>query len=531
MKVSDHVVSILERENVRDVFGIPGVGCGHFTDSLSRSSIANHIVYHEQGAAFMASAYGQATKDLGVAYATAGPGATNLLTGIANAFVDSVPALYIVGDKDLDSLRGDRDIRQKASQEVDIVKMAQPVTKWSYQIRDGGQVRWAMERALYIARSGRPGPVLLDIPSDIQRMEYRGGDGFAPEAEAGFDPQGLIGQINACARPLLLVGGGVKQAGLIEAVRMISSACNIPVAASVVCDDELFDLANYLGFFGMDGDSCANEAVADCDLLICCGVRLNIKEVGKDRRGFAAQAHIVRIDVDQAELDYKVGDEELIRADLKSVIPALLAHVSEISGKSTWVRRNIRKNDAAATSNRAAFEMMNALTERLPEQVDITVGIGSHRRWFISSRIMKRGWRIYQSAGLASMGFALPAAIGVHYAAKRPVVCIDGDGGLMMNVQELQLICREKLPITVVVFNNRCLGEIMEFQKKIFQGNYVGTTETTGYQSADFQALARAFGMDYRCVKSAKEARELTIGCTGPCLVEAQVPANSGEVR
>lgn len=526
MKVSDYIVRILEKENVTDIFGIPGVGCGHFTDSLRKSGIHNHVTYHEQGAAFAACAYGQATGNLGVAYATSGPGATNLLTGIANAYVDSVPALYIVGDKDLDTLKGSLKVRQKASQEVDIVEMARPVTKWSFQITDVKDVRYALERAIHTAKSDRPGPVLLDIPSSIQRMEYVEGERFIPEEEEKFDAGALIGEINRSFRPLFLVGGGVKQADQMETLKAIAAKCNIPVAATIVCDDELFEFENYVGFIGVDGDVCANTAAATCDLLVSFGARLNIKEIGKNRVAFARQARMIRLDVDAAELEYRAGNEEIICSDLREVIPALADHAGEIRRKETWAARNIVRNYGTASTNSAAFERMNGLVERIPENMDLSVGIGSHRRWFISTRKMKSGWRIFQSAGLASMGYALPASIGVQLASGRPGICIDGDGGLMMNLQELQLICRERLPIAVIVFNNRCLGEIMEFQKDIFNGNFIGTTAETGYLSADYEALAAAFHLPYQKVESMSDLSSLRFDRFGPSLIEVIVPEN-----
>lgn len=528
MKISDYIVSILEREGVTDVFGIPGVGCGHFTDSLRKSGIRSHIAYHEQGAAFAACAYGQASGNLGVAYATAGPGATNLLTGIANAYVDSIPALYIIGDKDSDTLRGGLKIRQKASQEVDIVEMARPITKWACQITDGKTVRYTLEKAIAIARGGRPGPVLLDIPSDIQRMEYEEQPGFAPLTPAACDAHELIAALAQSARPLLLAGGGAKQAAVLEQVRQIAAQANIPVAATVVCDDDLFDFEKYVGFIGVDGDACANEAIASCDLLLCLGTRLNIKEVGKARARFARQARIIRIDIDPAELEYRLGAEETVCADLRSVVPELAAHISAFRKTEMWACRRIERNDAAASADPAVLALVEAFIARLPQDADISVGIGCHRRWFISARKIKAGWRIFQSAGLASMGYALPAAIGIHYASKRPVICLDGDGGLLMNVQELQWIRRERLPITVVVFNNRCLGEIRDFQKKIFSGNYFGTTEETGYLAADFQALAAAFHLAYARVETSADIDALHFDLTSPGLIEIVVPTDNG---
>ena len=529
MKISDYIVSALQDEKVFDVFGIPGVGCGHLTDSLSKSNINNHITYHEQGAAFAACAYGQASKNIGMAYATAGPGATNLLTGIANAFVDSIPALYIVGDKDSTDLRGDLRIRQKASQEIDIVSMAKPITKWSYQVKNAAEIRFVLEKAIYLAKNGRPGPVLLDIPSDIQRGEYIEQKGFFPEKQKIFDIDYLICKINNSIKPLFVVGGGVKQAGLIGLMKTLSKEKNIPIVGTIVCDDELYDFENYLGFFGVDGDNAANQAIKECDLLVVFGARLNIKQVGKRRDLFAQQAQIIRIDIDRGELDYRINNEEVIESDLKIVIPSLLKKKDSIRTKNTFFKKGINgdtSNNVDVSINMFAFKMMKKLCAGIPENIDIVLGIGSHRRWFVSNRIIKSGWRVYQSAGLASMGFALPSSIGVYFANKRPVFCIDGDGGLLMNVQELQLISRERLPITVVVFNNHCLGEIMEFQKKVFNKNYFGTTPTSGYLSGNYELIANAFGLKYRRINDEKDFTRISLNNLEPTLIEVVVPEN-----
>ena len=526
MKVSDYIVSVLQEEKILDVFGIPGVGCGHFTDSLSRSNIHNHITYHEQGAAFAACAYGQASKNIGVAYATAGPGATNLLTGIANAFVDSIPALYIVGDKDSSDLKGELKIRQKASQEIDIVAMAKPITKWSYQVKNANEIRYVLEKALYLAKNGRPGPVLLDIPSDIQRCEYNNQKGFEIESGVQFNFDRLIDSINASSKPLFIIGGGVKQSGLIQDMKKLSREKGVPLVGTIVCDDELFNFENYLGFFGIDGDQSANQAIKECDLLIVFGARLNIKQVGKKRELFAKQAKIIRVDVDAGELEYTVNNEETIEADLKTVIPFLINNIERINKKTILFEKNIVRNYSTCSSNVFAFEMMNKVCEKIPNDVDVVVGIGSHRRWFISNRIIKKGWRLYQSAGLASMGFALPSSIGVYFSNKRPVVCIDGDGGLLMNVQELQLISREQLPITIVVFNNQCLGEIMEFQKNIFNKNYFGTTPTSGYQAGNYRLIASAFNLNYIRITTLDDFKKLSFDIEKQNLIEVIVPDN-----
>lgn len=533
MKVSDYMVRFLEQRGVTDVFGIPGVGCGHFMNSMTGSKITSHLTYHEQGAAFAACGYGQTARKAGFAYTTAGPGGTNLITGIANAYADSIPTVFMVGEKDLASLRGGLDVRQKASQEVDIVKVAAPVTKWSCQVTDKADIRFALEKAFYLAEHGRPGPVLLDIPSDIQRAEVDADllKGFTPPPPAAPDDyvERILTALSHSSRPVFLVGNGIKQLGLEQDLFQLAQNKNIPVATTLVCMDLAPDAPVSLGFIGMDGDPAANRAVHDCDLLVTFGARLNFKQTGNDRTAFAPGAKILRVDCDAGELSCRLRDEEGICADLRQLIPALVGREAEIAPQdAAWLEQCRREKSFTARKgslNPAGDALMGALSLRIPEDTVVTVDTGSHRRWFMSASQWKRGQQVCQSAGLASMGYALPAAIGAFYGSGKPVVCINGDGGIMMNVQELQLIAREQLPITVVVFNNGCLGDIMEFQKRIFQKNYFATTEGSGYQAADFQGLAGAFHLPYRRVDTAEQIGELDLS-GGPRLIEVMVPGN-----
>ena len=309
----------------------------------------------------------------------------------------------------------------------------------------------------------------------------------------------------------------------------MSNESGIPVVATLVCDDELFDFDNYIGFYGIDGDNNANKAIKECDLLICFGARMNIKQVGKNRKDFAKQAKIIRFDIDQNELDYRVNNEEIVCEDLKVLIPQLEKNSKKIIFRNPWIQKDISRSFNINNINDYAFDVMGLVCDKIPENVSISLGIGSHRRWFVSNRIIKNGWRIYQTAGLASMGYSLPASIGLYYATKKPVVSIDGDGGLLMNVQELQLISREQLPINVIVFNNQCLGEIMEFQKTIFNKNYMGTTPETGYQSGNYLKIADAFGLDYKRISSLDEAKTLKLDIYKPTIIEVVVPTNIEE--
>lgn len=537
MKVSDYIVKFLEDRGITDIFGIPGVGCGHFMNSLINSKIASHLVYHEQAAAFAACAYGQVSHRPGIAYTTAGPGGTNLITGIANAYCDSIPTIFIVGEKDLSSLRGSLRVRQRASQEVDIVNIALPITKWSYQIRDKKEVKYVLEKAFSLATSSRPGPVLLDIPSDIQRADiddigeldsFIESLDFADAEEQAVNE--IITSINTAQKPVFLIGNGVKQNGLEDSLLEFAVSLDIPIVTTLICFDLYAEKDINLGFIGMDGDSAANAIVNEADLLVTFGARLNFKQINGRRSSFASKAKIVRIDCDPGELEYTLGDEVKICADLKTLVPTLLEKAHQIQPKGhTWLDFCIQQKQYSfrkPSLNPAGDAMAAELSKRIPENTILTVDTGSHRRWVMSQHVFKSGQRIFQSAGLASMGYSLPASIGAYYVVHRPIICLDGDGGIMMNLQELQFIERERLPITVIVFNNHCLGDIMEFQKRIFNGNYFTTTEESGYKAADFEQIAGAFHFRYMRICAPDEIEEIDFCSEEPQLIEIIVPSN-----
>lgn len=533
MKVSDFIINFLEENNVRDIFGYPGVGCGHFMDSLSKSKIASHLVYHEQAAAFAACSYAQAAHRVGVAYTTAGPGGTNLITGIANAYCDSIPTIFIVGDKDLSSLRNGYNVRQMASQEIDIVDIAKPVTKWSYQIKNKEDINLVFQKAFHIATSGRPGPVLLDIPSDIQRdevmVEQLKKYSFPSIPNYKREVDNLVTLFQKSKKPVMLVGNGIKQAGLEKDIMTFAEKHNIPVVTTLLCFDLYPKNANYFGYIGIDGDQSANTIVNEADLLVSFGARLNFKQVKNNRKSFASKGKLVRIDIDQNELDYELRDEIKICADLNYFVPELLSR--EINSFSpVWLahahemKRGSQRNVAL---NSIASETVLYISKEVPDNTPIVVDTGSHRRWVMSSFEFKEGQRIYQSAGLVSMGYALPASIGVCIATKKPTICFDGDGGIMMNLQELQTIYRDQLPITIVLLNNNCLGDIMEFQKKIFSGNYFSTTKESGYLAGDFKGIAKAFGLFYHQIQKIEDLKGLSFVSKKPQLIEVIVPSNT----
>lgn len=533
MKVSDYMVEIIRNHGVTEMFGIPGVGCGHFMNSMLGTDIKSHLVYNEQGAAFAACGYAQASKKVGFAYTTAGPGGTNLLTGIANAYADSIPVIFMVGEKDLSSLRGERKVRQIASQEVDIVSVTESVTKWSYRVTDKSEIRYVLEKAFYVATSGRPGPVLLDIPSDIARDEVEPNElvGFEiPKAEYPCKEVKRVAElIRKANKPLFLVGNGAKQNGITQEIMEIAINSEIPVVSSLIAFDVYPNSRNYIGFIGLDGALAANKIIDECDLLVTFGSRLNFKQICNDRLKFAKNAQIIRIDCDAEELEYALRDEIRICADIVDFVPILAKELCEKKDSSwlRWCQELKAKSPKRHSLNEIGDKYMDLICKKMPENINITVDVGSHRRWFMTQVEFKEGQGAYQSSGLASMGYALPAAIGTYYANNKNTICIDGDGGIMMNLQELQVINREHLPITVIVFNNSCLGDIMEFQKKVFPGAYFMTTEDSGYLAANYEKIAEAFSMKYYRIDKLDQISEFEFDFSCPQFIEVVIPSNT----
>lgn len=536
MKVSDYIVSLLKEKGVTDVFGYPGVGCGHFMESLSKTDIISHMVYHEQAAAFAACSYAQAAHKIGIVYTTAGPGATNLVSGIANAYADSIPVLFIVGDKDLATQRGDYQVRQLTSQEVDITSVAVPITKMSEQIKRKEDVRYLLEKAFHVCTSGRPGAVLLDIPSDIQRAE------IDPAQMRPYLPQEdpacaeainvIFEKLNQSEKPVILIGNGVKQFAWEQSILQLSKAKNIPIVTTFMASDLLVDEANKIGFIGMNGRLAANEAVRQCDVLLTLGARLNFKQVNNNRQTYAPNATILRVDCDAAELEVELPNAIELLCDLNLLIPELMRRQGEIKAfDSAWLQTCIAVKNKAEDQRSGKFPVMGrfmaALSTAIPDGCNITIDTGDNRVCFMDHFRFKPHQRFFQSSGLATMGYSLPAAVGAHLANHDPVVCINGDGGIMMNIQELQTIASNRYPITVVVFNNHCLGAIMTFQNRIFNGHCYTTTEDSGYIAADFSRIAYGFGFTYRHIMREDELASIDY-TAGPQFIEITLPVEMG---
>lgn len=533
MKGSDYITDFLADHGVTDVFGYPGALVCHLMDSLDKANrIHARLNYHEQGSAFAACGYALASKTVGVAYANGGPGATNLISGIANAWYDSLPTIFITGQVDTTAMRGELPIRQRGIQELPIAEVVKPICKLSICVKQKEQLRYCMERAWWEAVSGRPGPVVLEIPADIQRAEIDidNSPSFESPDIAGDEAihaEMVLDYIKKAKRPCLLVGNGVKVARHVEEFRTLVDHLGIPVVFTLSAFDLLpFDHPLNFGFIGSNGHRYSNFILGKADLIVTLGTRLGVKHVGNNRKGFALQAELIRIDVDERELCYPVRDGDTqIQADLIDFLPAFLGAL----GKTRFNYEEWQNVCCELKSSLEGFDfsfghqMLRALGDRLPENCCVTADVGQHEIYLTQAMRVKSGQRVLLSTGLASMGFSIPAAIGAHYARRAPVLALCGDGGLQMNIQEIQCISRDQLPVKVVVFNNQALGMIREFQERNFASRFVHSLERGGYTTPDTEKIAAAYRLPYCRVSEISELAQINFSDGKPGLIEMMI--------
>ncbi len=505
MRGAQFIVKALEAEGVDTVFGYPGGAIMPFYDAIVGASFKHILVRHEQGAAFAANGYARATGRVGVCVATSGPGATNLVTGIADAFMDSVPIVCITGQVRSHLIGTD------AFQETDIFGITFPIVKHSWLVRNASELPEVMRDAFRLARSGRPGPVLVDVPRDVQEKE---GDyrllSPAPEERPPAPPREEIERaarlLRESRRPLVYAGGGVGMAGALEEFRGFVRATRIPVIhtlkglGGVPFDHELF-----LGMMGMHGFKTSNIAVQDCDLLLCIGARFDDRATGKLSE-FAAGARVIHMDADAAE----VG--KLRKADVPLVgdIRVPLRELSfPLPGIDDWRRACVENRKAYAWNYNAPTEgvyvpaMLKELSERADEKTIITCDVGQHQMWVAQHYGFRRPELHLTSGGAGAMGFGLPAAIGAQLG--RPdcrVICVSGDGSIMMNIQEMATLKRYGIPVKILLVDNQALGMVRQWQELFFSKKY---SEIDLSDNPDFVRLAEAFGIPAFFVREKKE--------------------------
>jgi acetolactate synthase-1/2/3 large subunit len=508
IKVTDYIADYLHEKGVRQVFELSGGMITHLLDSLcTRKQIQVVSVHHEQAAAFAADASGRMTGIPGVALATSGPGATNLLTGIGSCYFDSSPAVFITGQVNRDEQKGDRAIRQLGFQETDIVSMAAPITKRSIRINAPSEVPQALHDAFAEAVAGRPGPVLVDIPMDVQRALIEPGTLRAQNAQTvpgTLDLKPLLRALATSKRPMILAGGGVSAGRAIPAFRRTVDVLGIPVVHSLMGTD-LLPWAHpcRVGMIGTYGNRWANMALMQSDLLIVIGSRLDVRQTGSRTDSFAEGRTIFHIDCEPGEVNNRVKNCEAIICEARPFLDQLaeaaiqpgnrfkswFAEIAEL--RQSWP--DTGELPGAPGINPNAF--IHQLSRYKNNAAAYVADVGQHQMWAAQSLELSDDQRFLTSGGMGSMGFGLPASIGaVLNGNGRPVVIIAGDGGFQCNIQELQTVLRLNLPLKIVVMNNQCHGMVRQFQESYFDSRYQSTY--WGYSAPDFTSVAKAYGIE-----------------------------------
>ncbi|WP_295794822.1 thiamine pyrophosphate-binding protein [Mucilaginibacter sp.] len=520
MKVSDFVATYLEKRGVKHVFELSGGMITHLLDSLNQKTSINIItMHHEQSAAFAADAYGRITGIPGIALATSGPGATNLLTGIGSCYFDSSPAIFITGQVNRHEQKRDRNIRQLGFQETDIISMAKPITKACFKIESEHELPAILEQAFLIATEGRPGPVLIDIPMDIQRaqIDIRDYGVVAPIllGPSAAQLKNIFDDIKKAKRPLVLVGRGVRSAFAIEQLKIFLQKTQLPVATTLLAIDALeHDSPSRVGFIGAYGNRWANIAFGECDLLLVIGSRLDIRQTGADTK-FFENRKIYHVDCEQDEINNRVKGCIPVIADAKQFFTDFVNEAAtEIFEKPIeWYDyiNALRLQWPDTAELKPVGINPNVFIHALSHNSKLTkcylADVGSHQMWTAQSIEIYKDQLFLTSGGMGAMGFALPAAIGACFALNlKPVVAIIGDGCMQLNIQELQTIVRNKLPVKMVVMNNKNLGMIRQFQDSYFESRYQSTY--WGYSAPDFEKVANAYEINAITINTEDEIED-----------------------
>lgn len=518
------------------VFGYPGGGALNIYDALyeRRDELRHVLASHEQGATHAADGYARSTGKTGVVIATSGPGATNLVTGIATAFHDSVPLVAITGNVTLDLIGRD------SFQEVDIVGITNPITKHNYIVKDVTQLAQTVREAFVIANSGRKGPVLIDVPKDISAMktEFTPLAKFQPRKQPPLNQKSLDAAIQTilnAKRPLIYVGGGVVFSDASEPFCQFAKKIDAPVCSSMMGLSAMrYDAPGYLGLIGMHGTAPANWASTHCDLLIAVGARFSDRVAG-NRELFAEDATILHIDIDASEISKNVRSQLSVIGDANEILKTLTDAIPTQSHKE-WIQtledRKQRKSGLPPAQSNGAVNPRDVILkvhEIWGDDAIIVTDVGQHQMYTAQYYPFTKPRTFISSCGLGTMGYGLGAAIGSQVGnPDRPVVLISGDGSFHMNLNELAVAVSEKLPVTAIVLNNSVLGMVHQWQKLFYAERYSASEIN---RKTDYVKLAEAFGASGYQITTPQEIDSIlrqAHAATGPCVIECVIPSTEG---
>ncbi|MDX2470041.1 MAG: thiamine pyrophosphate-binding protein [SAR324 cluster bacterium] len=542
MRVADYIFSTLADLGHKYVFLVTGGGAMFLNDAIAKETRLKYICnQHEQGCSIAAEGYSRVSHELSIINVTTGPGGINALNGVFGAWTDSMPMLVVSGQVKKETCMASYDqpdLRQLGDQEVDIISLAKPLTKYAVLVHEPTEIRYHLEKALHLATTGRKGPVWIDVPVDVQSAEIDPATcrSFTADAEVKNatleeDCSQVLELLKKAKRPLILAGSGVRLAGGLEELNNLTQENNIPAVSSWTAVD-LFDSDNplYFGRTGTLGERGGNFAIQNADLLISIGCRLNVRQVSYNWDSFAKNALKVQVDIDPAELAKPISNPDLpIVADAKEFM-ALLGQklkADPISIDQNWLtsgRETRLKYPVVLDKHRDATKLnpyffVEQLFEKLESDDVVVTGNGSACVMSFNSVRIKLGQRLFCNSGNASMGYDLPAAIGACLAhdSKR-VICLAGDGSLQMNIQELQTVRQYNLPVKLFILNNAGYLSIRQTQNGFFKGNMIGSSPASGVNNPDFVALAGAYGIPARKVEleNLDEALDWALSESGP---------------
>ena len=520
MKVSDYINSFLKNNEIKFIFEMSGGMITHILDSIyQKNEIKIVSMRHEQAAAFAADAVGRLTGRPGVAMATSGPGATNLITGIGSSYFDSSPTMFITGQVNRKELKKNRKIRQLGFQETDIVSIIKPITKKAFRANNAKNVPNLLKKAYEVSVSGRPGPVLLDLPMDIQRTQIK-----MPKVKKvsikskKFYKKNLLKKLlfdlQNSKKPIVLVGGGIHSSCSLDLFREFIQLIKIPVVNSLMAVDALsyYDPLR-VGFIGSYGNRWANITLSNSDFVLVLGSRLDVRQTGSQVKEFKGNKTIYHVDCEKGEINNRISGCEVVNSTLQSFLTSIIKYIGkkEFQTRKDWINEiNSLKNlfpDYKENSKISGINPNNFIHKlsKFSKKASVFVAdVGQHQMWAAQSLELCKNQRFITSGGMGSMGFGLPASIGAAFTkSPSPIVLIAGDGGFQSNIQELQTVAHHNLPIKIVILNNRCHGMVRQFQEKLFDKRY--QSSLWGYSAPNFEKIALSYGIKAKTIKTESE--------------------------
>ena len=551
MNLSDYVLDFLEKKNVKEVFLITGGAISFMVDAFSRNRKVKYVsVAHEQAGAMMADSYSRLGPNFSCTMVTSGPGATNLITGIACSYFDSIPSLHICGQvntyEQQDSHISTKNVRQVGFQETDIVKISKPITKFSYKLKKASEIKYVLEKAYYFATSGRPGPVLIDIPMNLQREKINPKQlkSFQPKNEKkNTDSRKLISKIESlfqkARKPVLILGGGIKYGKAEKDLKKFLKYFQIPIVTTWSGVDLLDHRSNkYIGNIGVYGSRAANFAIQNSDLFLCLGSRLDTRITGGVPKTFARKAKKIVVDIDKNEIGKQRGlkIDVPVEMDIKYFFKEYLKYKKKNIIKKDWLIRcnewkmkypMVLKKYYQEKNNVNPYVFTNYLSEILNKKDIIIADDGGHLTWTIQSFKIKEGQKLFSAFGNSPMGYALPASIGASIVKnKSRIICIDGDGSIQINLQELHTIDKLRLPIKIFILNNDGYGIIKQFQDLYLDKRHEASGK--GVSNPDFKKISSAFNINYNIIKNHKDLIKLKkiITSKKPEIIEIKIKSN-----